>query len=84
MYDWETRMLLKHYLYQGMSKAELAKRFRVSRRTIHYWNASGQLKWDSGEVGATGYASRAPAAHKLDPYKGIIEARLQEFPKLTV
>ena len=33
-------MLLKHYLEQGLSKAELAMRFNVSRRTIHYWIAS--------------------------------------------
>ena len=27
MYGWETRMLLKHYLDQGVSKAELSRRF---------------------------------------------------------
>ena len=31
----------------------------------------------------TGDASRAPAADKLDPYKGIIDARLEEFPQLS-
>ncbi len=82
MYDWETRMLLKHYLDQGMSKAELARRFRVSRRTIHYWIASGQLDRDP-DAEVAGYARRAPTVHKLDPYKGIIEARLQELPRLT-
>ena len=24
-----------------------------------------------------------PVAHKLDPYKGIIDARLEAFPKLS-
>ena len=37
MYGWETGMLLKHYFDQGVSKAELSRRFGVSRRTIHYW-----------------------------------------------
>ncbi len=41
MHGWETRMLLKHYLDQGVSKAELASRFGVSRTTIHHWVKSG-------------------------------------------
>ena len=36
-------MRLKHYLDQGVSKAELARRFGVSERTIHYWIAKRQL-----------------------------------------
>ena len=46
MHGWEKRMLLKHYLDQGVSKAELSKRFGISRRTIHYWIATGQLDRD--------------------------------------
>ena len=30
MYGWETRMLLKHYLDQGVSKTELSRRFGVN------------------------------------------------------
>ncbi|MCY4594855.1 MAG: hypothetical protein OXC19_08665 [Bryobacterales bacterium] len=82
MYDMETKMLLKHYLEQGVSKAELARRFQLSRRTIHYWVESGQLDRELN-AGAGGYARRAPIAHKLDPFKGIIEARLEVYPKLT-
>ena len=37
MHGWETRMLLKYYLERGVSKAELSRRFGVSRRTIHEW-----------------------------------------------
>ena len=75
-------MLLKHYLDQGFSKAELARRFGVDRRTIHNWVESGQLERDmvAGEVR---YKSRPPVAHKLDPYKGIIESRLEAHPKLS-
>ena len=82
MYDMETKMLLKHYLEQGVSKAELARRFQLSRRTIHYWIESGQLDREL-HAGAGGYARRAPVAHQLDPYKAIIEARLEVYPKLT-
>ena len=46
MHEWETRMLLRHYLEQGISKAELSRRFGVSRRTIHRWIESGQLGLD--------------------------------------
>ena len=83
MYDTETKMLLRHYLEQGMSKAELARRFQLSRRTIHYWIESGQLDREL-KAGAGGYARRVPIEHKLDPIKRIIEARLEVYPKLTV
>ena len=82
MYGWETRMLLKHYLDQGVSKAELSRRFGVSRATIHHWAETGQLDRDLA-AGARGYAPRPLVAHKLDPYKAIIDARLEAFPKLS-
>ena len=34
MYMREKRVLLRHYLEQGVAKAELARRLCVSRRTI--------------------------------------------------
>ena len=53
------------------------------RRTIHYWIETGQLDRDL----AAGTTRRAPRRrrwnHKLDPYKGIIDDRLREFPKLS-
>ena len=75
-------MLLKHYLDQGVSKAELARRFGVSRGTIHQWVKTGQLERDLGAA-ARGYTPRPPVAHKLDPYKGIIDERLEEFAQLS-
>ena len=42
----ETQVLLRHYLEEGASKAEVARRLRVSRRTVHRWIASGQLGWE--------------------------------------
>ena len=82
MHGWETRMLLKHYLEQSDSKTELSRRFGVSRGTIRYWIRTGQPDRDL-LAGARGYAPRPPVAHKLDPYKGIVDARLEEFPKLS-
>ena len=80
MHKWETRMLLKHYLERGVSKAELARRFGVSRRTIHEWVQTGQLDRDLS-TGGSRYSPRPAAAHKLDPYKAIIDSRLEEFPR---
>ena len=82
MHGWETRMLLKYYLERGVSKAELSRRFGVSRRTIHEWVETGQ--WDRDlSSGGSRYAPRPPAPHKLDPYTGIIDARLEEYPGLS-
>ena len=75
-------MLLKHYLDQGVSKSELARRFGINRATIHHWVETGQLDRDL-RAGSRAYSPRAPVAHKLDPYKGIIDARLEAFPKLS-
>jgi len=82
MHRWETRMRLKHYLDQGVSKAELSRRFGVSRRTIHRWIGSGQLDRDLSS-GASGYSPRARVPHKLDPYKAIIWDRLTQYPQLS-
>ena len=82
MHGWEMRMLLKHYLERGVSKAALSRRFGVSRRTIHAWVETGQLDRNLSTGGAR-YAPRSPAPHKLAPYTGIIEARLEEFPGLS-
>ena len=82
MHGWETRMLLRHYLEQGVTKTELSRRFGVSRRTIHEWIETGQLERDLAG-GGTRYSPRPAVEHKLDPYKGIIEERLEEFPRLS-
>ena len=50
MHRWETRMRLRHYLDQGVSKAELSRQFGVSRRTIHRWIRSGQLDLETSCV----------------------------------
>jgi len=79
MYGWEPRVLLKHYLEQGLSKTAIAERLHLSRRTIHYWLASGQLERDL-TVRSIRYP---PRSTKLDPYHAIIRARLDTYPELT-
>ena len=39
----ETRVLLRHLLEMGMSKAAIARRVGTDRRTVHRWIATGQL-----------------------------------------
>ena len=75
-------MLLKECLDRGVSKTELSRRFGVSRRTIHGWVETGQLDRDLSK-GETRYSPRAPVTHKLEPYKGIIQERLEEFSRLS-
>ena len=82
MHGWEIRMLLKHSLERGVSKAALSRRFGVSRRTIHAWVETGQLDRDLSSGGSR-YAPRPAAPHTLDPYTGIIDSRLEEFPGLS-
>ena len=67
MHGWETRMLLKHYLDRGVSKAELSRRFGVSRRTIHEWVVTGQLDRDlsSGWLALLAAAAGPPQAGSL-------------------
>lgn len=80
MYAREQRVLLRHYLEQGLSKAELARKLGVSRRTLYYWLESGQLEQENEPVR---YAPRPAVAHKLDRYQPMILARLTEYPMLS-
>ena len=82
MYTGETRVLLRHYLEQGVGKTELARRFGISRRTIYHWIETGQLDRDLDRK-AVAYGPRPPVPRKLDPYRGIMAARLDAYPLLT-
>lgn len=82
MYSRETRVLLRHYLEQGVGKAELARRFGVSRRTVYHWIQTAQLDRDLDDS-VVSYKPRPAVPRKLDRFKGIIEARLQLYPRLT-
>lgn len=82
MIGWETKVLLKHYLEQGMSQTLLAQKLGVSRRTIYRWIQSGELDRDI-DAESVRYTPRPPKPAKLDPYKPMIRARLAEFPELS-
>ena len=60
----------------------MSRRFGVSRRTIHAWVETGELDRDL-DSGVSVYSPRPAVVHKLDCYKGIIAARLEEFPGLS-
>jgi transposase len=75
-------VLLRHYLERGLSKAEVARELGVSRRSVYYWIATGQLDRELDDAPVR-YAPRPPVARKIDPFRDIIEARLTEFPRLT-
>ena len=82
MYGREQRVLLGHYLERGVSKAEVARELGVARRTVYYWIASGQFDRELDEAPVR-YAARPPIARKIDPFRGVIDARLAEFPRLS-
>jgi transposase len=78
----ETRMLLRHYLAQGVSKSALARQLGIHRDTIHRWIRDGDLDRDL-DATAVCYGPRPAVPTKLDAYKGIIEARLAAYPQLS-
>lgn len=82
MFGREQRVLLRHYLEQGVPKAALARQLGVSRRTIYHWLETGQLDRELDNE-AVCYGPRGPMPTKLDPYRGIIDERLGEFEELT-
>lgn len=81
MIEWEKRVLLKHYLDQGLSRSAAADKLGIHRRTIARWIAAGMLDRDVNEVPR--YGPRPAVPSKLDPFKAIIHERLERYPKLT-
>ena len=82
MYGMEQKMLLRHYLEQGLSKSAIARRLGVARRTVHHWIATDQLVRDL-DRGDVCYGPRPPVACKLDRYRDLVTTRLASYPKLT-
>jgi transposase len=80
MYGWEARVLLRHYLEQGLTITAIAERVGCDRRTIQRWVAAGALDRDPGAVR---YGPRPPIPTKLDPYRPLIRERLTTYPELT-
>jgi transposase len=82
MYGREKRVLLRHYLKQGLTKTVLAEKLGISRRTVYQWIETGQLDRDL-DAEMVRYKKRPPIPRKIDPYRGIILSRLEEFPELS-
>jgi transposase len=82
MYGREQRVLLRHYLERGLTKAEIARELGVSRRSVYNWIEAGQLDRELDEAPVR-YSPRPAVARKIDQFRGIVEARLNEFPRLT-
>jgi transposase len=78
---WEGRVLLRHYIAEGLSKTEIARRLEINRRTVSRWIRNGELDRDLDEP--VRYKPRPPVPQKLDPYKAIIASRLEAYPELS-
>jgi transposase len=78
----ERRLLLRHYLSQGASKAALARQFGIHRDTIHRWIRAGDLDRDLDAMPVR-YGPRPAVPTKLDSYKSLIESRLATYPELS-
>jgi hypothetical protein len=65
MYGREQRVLLRHYLEQGLSKADTARSMGISRRTLYQSIDTGQLERDL-DNGPVRYTPRPAVARKID------------------
>ena len=83
MIKWEKRVLLVHYLEQGLPVAAIARELGVDRRTIHRWKAAGELRPDPETGHLPRKDRRAPQPCKLDSYKEIVRTRLEAYPELS-
>lgn len=82
MIEWERRVILKHYLDQGLTHTDIARKLGVNRRTIYRLVRSGQLERDL-EAEQARYRPRPPVVRKLDRYRDIIKSRLEAYPELS-
>jgi transposase len=80
VFGWDTLVLLRHLLDDGLNKTDIARRLGVSRRVIHYWIQTGQLDRDLAQAPPR---TMRPRPTKLDAYHAIIEERLSVFPELS-
>ena len=77
----EAHMLLRHYLAEGLSRADIARRLGINERTIRRWIAAGEIDRDLDEPPR--YTPRPPRPTKLDPYREIVRTRLADYPELS-
>ena len=82
MFGIETRVQMRHYLEQGLSKTATARLLGISRRTIYNWIEAGELDRDPDDM-TVQYGPRPPRPRKIDPYTRYILRRLSEYPELS-
>jgi transposase len=82
IYSRKRRVLLRHYLEQGLSKSAIARMLGIGWRTLYHWINTEQLDRDL-DNGPVRYKPRPAVNRKIDRYRGIIETRLSEYPKLS-
>ena len=81
MIDLEQRVLLKHYLEEGMPVAVLVLRLRIDRYTIQRWIAGVKTECDV-DVADVRYPAWPERPGKLETCKPLIEERFAQDPEL--
>jgi transposase len=74
MKTMEEQYMIRHYWEQGLSKSAISRETGHDRKTIRKYLLTGEIK---------SYKKRKPTEKLLDPYKGFIKSRLEEFEELS-
>lgn len=82
MFRIETRVQMRHYLEQGLSKAVTARLLGISRKTIYNRIQAGEFERDPEDT-TVEFGPRAPRPTKIYPYRIYIARRLSDYPQLT-
>ena len=83
MHGVSDRVLLRHLLEEAQgSRLEAARRLGVGRSTMYRWLRTGLLDQPIETIQAQ-YGPRPPVPVKLEPFKPLIQTRLDEFPELS-
>ena len=79
----ETRVLLRHYLEQSMSKAVIARQVGINPRTVYRWIAAGQLDRELDDGGSQVRTEAFAALEASIRTEGSSNTRLAEYPELS-